>query len=108
MRETRHQNGRYGSALVFEDGSGLAEITHRNSQLMDHRGREYMRIVYAQRLGLKSVVNTKRWKIRDSAKKIKRIIGRIAIELVFNECFIGRCNPPVETKSNSIGAGLKL
>src|SRR5262249_10527416 len=59
VRIGRHQHGRHCGVLVAKNCPRLFEITRGESELIDQRGREYMRIVHAECLGLKRIMNSK-------------------------------------------------
>ena len=108
MRKTRHQNGRSRSILIAQNGSGLLQVTGRESQLINQRWREDMCIVHPQCVSLKGIMNTERRKIRYAAQKIERIIRCITIELILKKRLVRGSQPAIKAKSKCIRCGLEL
>src|SRR5439155_17566919 len=102
MRKARHENCRQRGVFIAKNGSGLLQVTRRETQLMNQRRRKHISVVQAQRVALQRIMNAEVWKIRDAAEQIERIIGRVAAELVFEKRFIRRRQPMVKSKTKSI------
>src|SRR5262245_46748928 len=75
---------------------------------MDQIRRKNVSVMQTETVGLQSIAGPKGRQIRDAAEKIERVFSRIAVELIFEECFVRRRKSAIESEPKRVSGRTEL
>src|SRR5262245_54138703 len=75
---------------------------------MDQIRRKNVSVMHTEAVGLQSIAGPKRRQIRNTAEKIEGVFCRVAVKLIFQECFVRRRNSAIEPETKRVSGGTEL